>query len=44
MPVTLFVETGWPACFVVIVLSAKPKQNDVVIANAINAVFFICGS
>ncbi len=41
MPVTFFICVGLLGWFVVIVLTAKPKQNEVVIAKTINAAFFI---
>lgn len=41
MPVTFFTGIGWPALFIIIVLNAKPKQNDVAISKTIKVVFFI---
>jgi len=41
MPVTFFIF-GWSLdCFVMMVLNAKPKQNDVASAKIINVAFFI---
>jgi len=39
MPVTFFIGICSPDCFVIIVLNAKPKQNDVAITKTINDVF-----
>jgi len=41
MPVTFFIFGCSFNCFVIIVLNAKPKQNDVAIAKNINVVLFI---
>ncbi|CAN1553850.1 hypothetical protein MCETHM1_02292 [Flavobacteriaceae bacterium] len=41
MPVTFFIFVWSLDRFVMIVLNAKPKQNDVAIAKIINVVFFI---
>ena len=41
MPVTLFIFVWFLDWFVMIVLNAKPKQNDVAIVKIINVDFFI---
>ena len=41
MPVTFFIEICSLDCFVMIVLNAKPKQNDVAMDKIIKVVFFI---